>query len=186
MTFTTIELSQQGPIALLGLNRPDKLNAIDAVMIDEINAALDQLEADASVQVIVVHGNGRAFCSGFDLQAGAAAERKTEADWRAAIDTDLEMIMRFWHSTRPTIAALHGYVLAGGFEIALACDMSVCDSTTFFRRTRTAFRQQHRCPAAALVCQSETRQKAAAQRAGPHACRRSPGPRHRQRGRRRG
>jgi enoyl-CoA hydratase len=139
MTFTTIELSQQGPIALLGLNRPDKLNAIDAVMIDEINAALDQLEADASVQVIVVHGNGRAFCSGFDLQAGAAAERKTEADWRAAIDTDLEMIMRFWHSTRPTIAALHGYVLAGGFEIALACDMSVCDSTTFFGEPELRF-----------------------------------------------
>jgi len=139
MTFTTIELSRQGPIALLGLNRPDKLNAINAVMIDEINAALDQLEADATVQVIVVHGNGRAFCSGFDLQAGVSADRKTEADWRAAIDADLEMIMRFWHSPKPTIAALHGYVLAGGFEIALACDMSVCDSTTLFGEPELRF-----------------------------------------------
>jgi len=139
MTFSTIELSQRGAVALLALNRPDKLNAINATMIDEINQALDIMETDDSVKAIVVHGNGRAFCSGFDLQAGVAANRKTEADWRAAIDTDLELIMRFWHSPKPTIAALHGYVLAGGFEIALACDMSVCDTTTLFGEPEVRF-----------------------------------------------
>ena len=86
MPFTTIELTQHGPIALLGLNRPDKLNAINAVMIDEINQALDRIEADDATHAIVVHGAGRAFCSGFDLEAGIAANRETEADWRAAID----------------------------------------------------------------------------------------------------
>ena len=139
MTFTTIELSRRGSIALLGLNRPDKLNAINATMIAEINLALDQLEADESVLAIVVHGHGRAFCAGFDLQAGVAANRETEADWRAAIEVDLELIMRFWHSPKPTIAALHGYVLAGGFEIALACDMSVCDATTLFGEPEVRF-----------------------------------------------
>jgi enoyl-CoA hydratase len=139
MTFTTIELSRRGSIALLGLNRPDKLNAINADMIDEINLALDQFEADASVLAIVVHGKGRAFCSGFDLQAGVAAGRETEAEWRAAIEADLALIMRFWHSPKPTIAALHGYVLAGGFEIALACDMSVCDATTLFGEPEVRF-----------------------------------------------
>lgn len=139
MTFTTIELTRQGPIALLALNRPDKLNAINAQMIDEINLALDQLEDDSTVQTIVVHGNGRAFSAGFDLQAGVAANRKTEADWRAAIEADLELIMRFWHSPKPTIAALHGYVLAGGFEIALACDMSVCDEATLFGEPELRF-----------------------------------------------
>jgi enoyl-CoA hydratase len=139
MPFTTIELSRQGPIALLGLNRPDKLNAINPVMIDEINAALDQAESDGAVQAIVIHGNGRAFCAGFDLQAGAAANRKTEDDWRAAIDADLELIMRFWHSPKPTVAALHGYVLAGGFEIALACDMSVCETGTLFGEPELRF-----------------------------------------------
>jgi enoyl-CoA hydratase len=139
MPFTTIELTQQGPIALLGLNRPDKLNAINAAMIDEINRALDAIEADDATLAIVVHGKGRAFCSGFDLQAGVAANRTTEADWRAAIDADLELIMRFWHSPKPTIAALHGYVLAGGFEIALACDISVCDSKTLFGEPELRF-----------------------------------------------
>ena len=79
MPFTTIELTQHGPIALLGLNRPDKLNAINAVMIDEINQALDRIEADDATHAIVVHGAGRAFCSGFDLQAGIAANRETDA-----------------------------------------------------------------------------------------------------------
>ncbi|MGI9570469.1 MAG: enoyl-CoA hydratase/isomerase family protein, partial [Desulfobulbia bacterium] len=139
MTFETITLGQQGPVALLGLNRPDKLNAINATMIDEINCALDQFEADDTVLAVVVHGNGRAFSSGFDLQAGVAANRTTEADWRAAIDTDLELIMRFWHCPKPTIAAVHGYVLAGGFEIALACDMTVCDSASLFGEPELRF-----------------------------------------------
>jgi len=139
MTFTTIEFTRQGSIALIGLNRPEKLNAINAIMIAEINTALDQIEADDSILAIVVHGNGRAFSAGFDLQAGVAAKRETEADWQAAIDTDLDLIMRFWHSSKPTIAALHGYVLAGGFEIALACDMSVCDSTTLFGEPEVRF-----------------------------------------------
>ena len=139
MSYTTIEVTRQGPIALLALNRPAKLNAINATMIDELNRALDQIEADTSVLAIVVHGNGRAFSAGFDLQAGVAARRETEADWRAAIDADLALIMRFWHSPKPTIAALHGYVLAGGFEIALACDMSVCDSATLFGEPEVRF-----------------------------------------------
>lgn len=139
MTFSTITLTRQGPIALLALDRPQKLNAIDAQMIAELNLALDEVEADTEILALVLHGNGRAFSAGFDLQAGVAAKRETEADWRAAIDADLELIMRFWHSPKPTIAALHGYVLAGGFEIALACDMSVCDSATLFGEPELRF-----------------------------------------------
>ena len=139
VTFETIELSQQGPVALLTLDRPDKLNAINATMIAEINHAFDQIEADDSILAIVVTANGRAFSAGFDLQAGVAANRTTEGDWREAIDADLELIMRFWHCSKPTIAALHGYVLAGGFEIALACDMSICDTTALFGEPELRF-----------------------------------------------
>jgi enoyl-CoA hydratase len=139
MSYQTIELSQQGPIALLGLNRPDKLNAINATMIGEINRALDETEANEAVQAVVVYGNGRAFSAGFDLQAGVDAKRTTEAEWRAAIEADLDLIMRFWHCAKPTIAAVHGYALAGGFEIALACDMSVCDSASLFGEPELRF-----------------------------------------------
>ena len=139
MPYTTIELVREGAVAIISLNRPQKLNAINATMIDEINRALDDIEANDSTLAIVIHGNGRAFCSGFDLQAGVAANRSTEAEWRAAIDADLELIMRFWHSSKPTIAAVHGYALAGGFEIALACDMTVCDSSSLFGEPELRF-----------------------------------------------
>ncbi len=139
MTYETVELGHQGPVALLGLNRPDKLNAIDATMITEISQALDEFEKNDALYALVVYGKGRAFCSGFDLKAGVEANRSTEADWREAIDADLELIMRFWHCPKPTIAAVHGYALAGGFELALACDMSVCESGSLFGEPELRF-----------------------------------------------
>ena len=139
MTFETIEISREGPVALLGLNRPEKHNAINATMLDEIGIALDQFESDSEIYSIVIYGKGKSFCSGFDLQAGLEANRTTEADWRVAIETDLAVIMRLWHSPKPTIAALQGYVLAGGFELALACDMSICDTTALFGEPELRF-----------------------------------------------
>jgi len=139
MNFTTIETGRRGAVALIGLNRPDKLNAINPQMIAELDAALDQVESDDSLRALVIHGHGRAFCAGFDLKAGSDARRSGEAAWRDAIEADLALIMRFWHCPKPTVAAVHGYALAGGFEIALACDMSVCDSTSRFGEPELRF-----------------------------------------------
>lgn len=139
MQFETIEFSQQGPVRILTLNRPDKLNAINKTMLDELNAALNEIEADDSIYSVVLNGNGRAFCSGFDLQAGIEANRKGADEWRTAIQYDLDLIMRFWHLRKPTIAAVHGYVLAGGFELALACDMTVCEQGSLFGEPELRF-----------------------------------------------
>jgi enoyl-CoA hydratase len=139
MPYNTIEFDRRGPVAIISLNRPEKLNAINAEMIDEIHHAFEQIEANDAVHAVVVNGNGRAFCAGFDLQAGIEANRKTEADWRKAINADLQMIMRFWHCSKPTIAVVHGYALAGGFEIALACDMSVCEKGSLFGEPELRF-----------------------------------------------
>ena len=139
MTFETIELSQQGPVAILTLNRPDKLNAITKTMLDELNMALDEVEANDKVYSLVLNGNGRAFCAGFDLQAGSEANRKGEAEWRPAIQYDLDVIMRFWQLSKPTIAVVHGYALAAGFELALACDMTICESGCLFGEPEVRF-----------------------------------------------
>jgi enoyl-CoA hydratase/carnithine racemase len=66
----------------LSLNRPDKLNAINKTMLDELNHVLDRLEADESVPAMVLSGNGRAFCAGFDLKAGIGANRQGVKHWR--------------------------------------------------------------------------------------------------------
>ena len=139
MDFETIVLSIDGPVAVITLNRPDKLNAINAVMLHELDAALDHLEQDDSIYSIVVNGNGRAFCAGFDLKAGSEANRQGEEEWRLAIEADLKIIMRFWHSPKPTVAVVHGYVLAGGFELALACDMTVSETNALFGEPEVRF-----------------------------------------------
>lgn len=139
MSFETIELKQQGPVAILSLNRPDKLNAINHTMLLEIEAALDEVAGNDSVYSLVLNGNGRAFCSGFDLQAGVEADRKGEAEWRAAIQYDFDVIMRFWHFPKPTIAVVQGYALAGGFELALACDMTVAEDNSLFGEPEVRF-----------------------------------------------
>jgi len=139
MSLKTIELSQQGPVAILSLNRPDKLNAINKTMLLELEAALDEIERNDRVYTLVLHGNGRAFCSGFDLQAGVEAERKGEEQWRAAIQHDVDVIMRFWHFPKPTIAVVQGYALAGGFELALACDMTICEDNSLFGEPEVRF-----------------------------------------------
>ena len=70
--FETIRLEVEDGIATLTLNRPDKLNAFNTLMMQEMIAALDQTDADDSVRVVIVTGAGRAFCAGADLSAGAA------------------------------------------------------------------------------------------------------------------
>jgi enoyl-CoA hydratase len=139
MKFETIEYSLDGAIAHITLNRPDKLNAINKTMLDELNLALDQVEQNDDIYALVLSGNGRAFCAGFDLQAGFEANRQGVKEWRDALQYDLDVIMRFWNLSKPTIAAVHGYVLAAGFEIALACDMTVCDDKTLFGEPELRF-----------------------------------------------
>ncbi len=139
MPYETIAFETQGPIGLLTLSRPERLNAIDRRMIDELNAALDRVEADDTVRVLVLRGAGRAFCAGFDLKEGSATPKEGVADWRAVLKRDFEVIMRFWHFGRPTIAAVHGHALAGGCELAMACDITVAAEGTRFGEPELRF-----------------------------------------------
>jgi len=123
MNFETISYETEGPLAWLTLNRPDKLNAINAAMVAELNAALDQAERDNEVRVIMLKGEGRAFSAGFDLEMNSDAN-DTEA-LRQELKADFDIIMRFWDCHKPTIAAVHGYCLGSGMEMALACDVTL-------------------------------------------------------------
>ncbi|MDH3476033.1 MAG: enoyl-CoA hydratase/isomerase family protein [Rhodospirillales bacterium] len=137
--FDTIAVERRGPVALMMLNRPERLNAINRAMVDEINRALDGLEGDAEVRALVLHGSGRAFSAGFDLKEGAAETRETEDDWRAVLQRDLDFILRFWDSPLPTIAAVHGHCLAGACELAMACDITVAAEGTLLGEPELRF-----------------------------------------------
>src|SRR3990172_12223661 len=118
MSYRLIRYATEGPLAWLSLNRPDKLNAINAAMIAELNDALDRAGADATVRVILLSGEGRAFSSGFDLDMGLEEEADAGVDgnglkdaMRRELTRDFDLIMRFWDCPKPTVAAVHAYCL---------------------------------------------------------------------------
>src|SRR5947207_7172705 len=121
MQLHTIGYEASEAVGRLTLNRPDRLNAMNALMLTEIGAALDQAERDEAVRVIVVTGAGRAFSSGFDLQEQLEQRPTGAGAWRTILTRDFATIMRFWRFPKPTIAAVRGACLAGGCELALAC-----------------------------------------------------------------
>ncbi|MEQ9329938.1 enoyl-CoA hydratase-related protein [Thalassobaculum sp.] len=135
----TILYETRGPVALITLNRPDRLNALDQPMLDGLQAACDRAEADEAVGAVVLTGAGKAFSSGFDLQAQAAATPEGVDQWRPVLRRDFDAAMRFWHLSKPTVAAVHGPALAGACEMAMACDITVASEDAVFGEPELKF-----------------------------------------------
>jgi enoyl-CoA hydratase len=126
-------------IARITLNRPERLNAISPRMPGEIRRAVQLANDDDEVHVIVVQGAGRAFCAGYDMKE--SAERpgdhewlQTEMPWDPMVDyrwmkRATDDLMSLWRSHKPTICRVQQYALAGGSDIALACDLLVMETT---------------------------------------------------------
>lgn len=115
-------------VALLTLNRPERLNSLDGELFGLIKEALPVLDADPDVKVIVLTGAGRAFCAGHDLnevQHLNETVRPTMAQSALRIDDEVGTLMRLRTMTTPTIAAVNGVARGGGMSIAVACDMRV-------------------------------------------------------------
>ncbi len=126
MPAPTIEFEKRGPVAEIRLNRPDKLNAVNGAMNEELCAALADAEKDDEVRVIILSGNGRAFSAGFDLEFGERDPDTSQHDHvRQELEGAFDLIMRFWDCPKPTIAAVHGYCLGSSMEISAVCDITI-------------------------------------------------------------
>jgi len=123
----------RGPAAWITINRPEKLNALNGAVLEGLNAAFDRAVADPEVKVVVLAGAGeRAFSAGYDLSAEAAHSDIGAHEWHEVLGTDIDATMKLWALPKPTIAAVRGYCLAGGCELAMACDMIVSGSSGRF------------------------------------------------------
>jgi enoyl-CoA hydratase len=127
----TVLYDQSEGIARLTLNRPERHNAIDASLLDDLSRALDAAEADGDVRCVVLAGAGRSFCSGWDT-GGSPYITPPGDDERWTKTTALRTLRRIearyqqlWDFPKPTIARVHGNALAAGCYLQLLCDISV-------------------------------------------------------------
>lgn len=125
-------IKTDGGVRALTLNRPDKRNAFNDELIAALKAALTEADSDKSLRAVVIRGAGKDFCSGADLSsiqkiANASYEENVEDARSLAELFDLPRKLRV-----PVIAAVRGRALAGGFGLAMACDLIVADSTSRF------------------------------------------------------
>lgn len=119
----TLDVADSG-VATMILDRPDSMNTISSTMKAEIVDALDVLEGDDSVRVLVIRGRGEVFCAGADVSSDAP-EEPTMADLLAQRRSSREFFGAIERFPKPTVAAIEGYALGGGCEIACCCDTRI-------------------------------------------------------------
>ena len=142
MPYETILFEKAGPVVTITLNRPEALNAINPQMTSELHQALDQAEADAEVRAMVLTGAGRAFSAGYDIGRrpdGRSALDPTGSEvadflkrWWTSDGDSARRLMHIWQLSKPVIAAVHGWVMGGGFWYSLACDITIAADDSVF------------------------------------------------------
>jgi enoyl-CoA hydratase len=138
-TWHTIRYETHGPVGVLTLHRPERMNALNAAMLGEIERVCDLAEADHAVRVLVLTGAEGNFSSGFDLKEQMERRPSGAQAWREILDKDFGATMRFWNLAKPTIAAVRGACLAGACEMALACDITIAAEDAFFGEPELKF-----------------------------------------------
>jgi enoyl-CoA hydratase len=127
MSYATVILERKDRVGILTLNRPDALNAMNADLKEDACEALDVLQVDENIDVVILTGAGRAFCAGLDLKEIGAQQDKVPGG-PSIIDKVLEL-------TKPVIGAVNGFAITGGFELALSCDILIASENAKFADT---------------------------------------------------
>jgi enoyl-CoA hydratase len=139
MSYETIKVRREGRVGVLTFSRPQVLNALNRTLMREVNESMTGFTADEGILAIVINGEGRAFSAGFDMKESAQRNTTTLDQWRSVLEADFDFIIQFWDCPKPTVAAVHGYCLAGAFELALACDVTVAADGTRFGEPEPRF-----------------------------------------------
>lgn len=118
----TVQLKKEPPLGWIYLNRPDKLNAINEQLMEDLRQAVDELVADDQIRVIIITGQGKAFSAGADISQFKTLNGLKA--WEFA-KKGRELMDYIENLPKPTIAMINGYALGGGLELAMACDIRI-------------------------------------------------------------
>jgi len=122
----------RGAVRLLTLNRPKKLNALNAELLKALTEALLAVQHDDSVAVVILAGIGRAFCSGMDTSVPRVLTTESRKDLVRHADESVDVFKLLTQIDKPIIAAVHGYALGAGCSLALGCDLVVAAENARF------------------------------------------------------
>src|SRR5215468_6902945 len=124
MAYNTIQLTDDGRVATIALNRPDKRNAISYELIEDLLAALAEI-ANSSALVLILTGAGKAFCSGMDLENLKALIGRSPEQSLKDSEIMARLLRTLYDFPKPTIAAVNGAAIAGGTGLATLCDFTL-------------------------------------------------------------
>lgn len=137
MAMATLRVEDDGGVRTLVLNRAREYNTITAALRDELSAAVDAADRDDLVKTILLRAEGPAFCAGFGLDWSTLAQTKEGDSWDAVADLALiggfaAVFSKLHACSKPTIAAVQGWCVAGGTDLALNCDIILCSHSARF------------------------------------------------------
>jgi enoyl-CoA hydratase len=128
-----------GPVRRLTMNRPKALNALSGELIDALSGALDAAADDDAVRVLILRGAGRAFCAGYDLSEDAEAGTKDSVGWYTELKQSADEMLKFFDHPKPIVAQVHSFCLAGGCDLMMVCDLTVCSDDAKFGEPEIRF-----------------------------------------------
>ena len=126
MAYEQIILEREGPIAILTLYQPEKLNALSGQMSAEIGLATEELQADREIRAVIMTGAGRGFCSGADLTSMGGSHQRAKTEVMGGV------VMQIRGLNKPVIAAINGVAAGAGFGLALASDIMIASESARF------------------------------------------------------
>jgi len=134
VTYQTITYDKGGRIATIALNRPEKLNAMSDELREELAAALAEADKDEQIGVVILKGNGRSFCAGYDISPSGSRDQihRTISQDREQLRRMVQYWLNLWGYRKPIIGQVQGHCLAGGLELIAICDIVIASEDAQF------------------------------------------------------
>lgn len=136
--MSTVITEVKRRVGYITMNRPEKLNALNDDLLIDLYDALDKFDKDEDVRCVILKGAGRAFCPGFDLSP-RENPFVTVPDWRGHVELGNKVTWKIWEMTTPVIAAVHGFCLGGGCDLAAVCDFTIASEDAVFAEPEIQF-----------------------------------------------